>query len=97
MARLINWALTDLMLEHGEIVLAGEDVGAKGGVYNVTSKLQVRFGAQRVIDTLLDEQSILGLAMGLAHNGPSAGSRKSSFWLMSTTPRGPDPRRGLPL
>jgi 2-oxoisovalerate dehydrogenase E1 component len=69
LARLINWALTDLMLEHGEIVLAGEDVGAKGGVYNVTSKLQVRFGPQRVIDTLLDEQSILGLAMGLAHNG----------------------------
>ncbi len=57
------------MLEHGEIVLAGEDIGAKGGVYNVTSKLQVRFGSQRVIDTLLDEQSILGLAMGLAHNG----------------------------
>ena len=69
LARLINWALTDLMLDHGEIVLAGEDVGAKGGVYNVTSKLQVRFGSQRVIDTLLDEQSILGLAMGLAHNG----------------------------
>jgi 2-oxoisovalerate dehydrogenase E1 component len=69
LARLINWALTDLMLEHGEVVLAGEDIGAKGGVYNVTSKLQARFGAQRVIDTLLDEQSILGLAMGLAHNG----------------------------
>jgi 2-oxoisovalerate dehydrogenase E1 component len=69
LARLINWALTDLMLEHGEIVLAGEDIGAKGGVYNVTSKLQARFGSQRVIDTLLDEQSILGLALGLAHNG----------------------------
>ncbi len=69
LARLLNWALTDAMLEHGEIVLAGEDIGAKGGVYNVTSKLQVRFGSQRVIDTLLDEQSILGLAMGLAHNG----------------------------
>jgi 2-oxoisovalerate dehydrogenase E1 component len=69
MSRLINWALADLMLAHKEIILAGEDVGRKGGVYGVTQKLQARFGADRVIDTLLDEQSILGLAIGLAHNG----------------------------
>jgi len=69
MARLISWALADLMLEHREIILAGEDIGVKGGVYNVTSKLHTRFGASRVINTLLDEQSILGLAIGLAHNG----------------------------
>ncbi|MCC5983963.1 MAG: MFS transporter [Rhodobacteraceae bacterium] len=69
MARLINWALTDLMLAHPEIALMGEDVGRKGGVYGVTQKLHGRFGAARVIDTLLDEQSILGLAIGMAHNG----------------------------
>ncbi|RKF16079.1 MFS transporter [Roseovarius spongiae] len=69
MVRLINWALTDLMLEHGEITLMGEDVGRKGGVYGVTKALHQRFGPDRVIDTLLDEQSILGLAIGLAHNG----------------------------
>ncbi len=69
MNRLIGWALTDLMLEHGEIIIAGEDVGRKGGVYGATQKLQSRFGPDRVIDTLLDEQSILGLAIGLAHNG----------------------------
>jgi 2-oxoisovalerate dehydrogenase E1 component len=69
MNRLIGWALADLMLEHGEIIVAGEDVGRKGGVYGVTQKLQNRFGPDRVIDTLLDEQSILGLAMGMAHNG----------------------------
>ncbi len=69
MARLLNWALTDLMLEHGEIILAGEDIGPKGGVYNVTARLHARFGPGRVINTLLDEQSILGLAIGLAHNG----------------------------
>ncbi|WP_171102520.1 dehydrogenase E1 component subunit alpha/beta [Ruegeria sp. HKCCD7255] len=69
MSRLINWALTDLMLEHGEVVCMGEDVGRKGGVYGVTQKLQQRFGPDRVIDTLLDEQSILGLAIGMAHNG----------------------------
>lgn len=69
MARLINWALTDLMLEHEEIAMMGEDVGRKGGVYGVTQKLKTRFGADRVIDTLLDEQSILGLALGMGHNG----------------------------
>ncbi|WP_435661187.1 dehydrogenase E1 component subunit alpha/beta [Leisingera caerulea] len=69
MSRLINWALTDLMLEHGEIVMMGEDVGRKGGVYGVSQKLQQRFGPDRVIDTLLDEQSILGLAIGMGHNG----------------------------
>ena len=69
MSRLINWALSDLMLEHGEIAVMGEDVGRKGGVYGVTQKLIARFGPDRVIDTLLDEQSILGLGIGLAHNG----------------------------
>ena len=69
MSRLINWALADLMLAHEEIILFGEDVGRKGGVYGVTQKLQARFGAGRAIDTLLDEQSILGLAIGMAHNG----------------------------
>ena len=69
MSRLINWALTDLMLTHPEIVMMGEDVGRKGGVYGVTQKLTQRFGAARMIDTLLDEQSILGLAIGMAQNG----------------------------
>lgn len=69
MSKLINWALTDLMLEHGEICVMGEDVGRKGGVYGVTQKLQTRFGPDRVIDTLLDEQSILGLAIGMGQNG----------------------------
>ncbi len=69
MSRIINWAMTDLMLAHPEIVMMGEDVGRKGGVYGVTQKLTARFGAHRMIDTLLDEQSILGLAIGMAQNG----------------------------
>jgi 2-oxoisovalerate dehydrogenase E1 component len=69
MSRLLNWALHDLMLAHPETLIMGEDVGRKGGVYGVTQKLQARFGPDRVIDTLLDEQSILGLAIGMAHNG----------------------------
>ena len=69
MSKIINWALTDLMLTMPEIVMMGEDVGRKGGVYGVTQKLQARFGPDRMIDTLLDETSILGLAIGMAQNG----------------------------
>jgi 2-oxoisovalerate dehydrogenase E1 component len=69
MARLLNWALADLMHNHDEIIMMGEDIGPKGGVYNVTSKLSEKFGKYRIINTLLDEQSILGLAIGAAHNG----------------------------
>jgi 2-oxoisovalerate dehydrogenase E1 component len=69
MARLLSWALADLMLAHRNIIVAGEDVGPKGGVYNVTAKLHERFGSARVINTLLDEQTILGLGIGAAHNG----------------------------
>ena len=68
MSKLLSWALADIMLDHPNVVLAGEDIGPKGGVYAVTAKLSARFGSHRVINTLLDEQSILGLAIGMAHN-----------------------------
>jgi len=57
------------MLTHPEITLMGEDIGRKGGVYGVTQRLQDRFGEARVIDTLLDEQTILGLSIGMGQNG----------------------------
>jgi 2-oxoisovalerate dehydrogenase E1 component len=69
LAKLLSWTLADLMLDYPEIVMAGEDIGPKGGVYAVTHRLSARFGNHRVINTLLDEQSILGLAIGMAHNG----------------------------
>jgi 2-oxoisovalerate dehydrogenase E1 component len=69
MSKLINLALTDLMLAHREIVMAGEDIGRKGGVYGVTKGLRSKFGPARMIDTVLDEQSILGLSIGMAQNG----------------------------
>ena len=65
----LNHGLAALMKAVPEIVLFGEDVGRKGGVYGVTSGLQERFGKARVFDTLLDEQTILGLAIGMAQNG----------------------------
>jgi len=69
MARLINLALAEIMQTHNEVVTLGEDIGRKGGVYSVTTGLQLKFGPARVLDTLLDEQSILGISMGYAHNG----------------------------
>ena len=52
-----------------ELLAFGEDVGRKGGVYGVTRGLSRRFGAGRVFDTLLDEQSILGLGLGAGLSG----------------------------
>ncbi|MFC4295264.1 dehydrogenase E1 component subunit alpha/beta [Novosphingobium tardum] len=69
MARLLSWALADILLAYPNAIVCGEDVGPKGGVYNVTAKLHQRFGPARVINTLLDEQAILGLAIGAGHNG----------------------------
>ena len=64
MAAHINAALHDEMLRRPEMLVFGEDVGRKGGVYNVTSGLQRTFGAERAFDTLLDETTILGVAQG---------------------------------
>jgi 2-oxoisovalerate dehydrogenase E1 component len=64
MAAHINAALHDEMLRRPEMLVFGEDVGRKGGVYNVTSGLQRSFGADRAFDTLLDETTILGVAQG---------------------------------
>jgi 2-oxoisovalerate dehydrogenase E1 component len=65
----INFALTDLMMQYPNMMVFGEDVGKKGGVYRVTADLQARFGQRRVFDSLLDETTILGTAIGLSHNG----------------------------
>lgn len=69
LAKVLNWTLLDLMAQYPQTVILGEDVARKGGVYNVTTKLVEKFGKNRVLNTLLDEQSILGGAIGLAHNG----------------------------
>jgi 2-oxoisovalerate dehydrogenase E1 component len=65
----INRALGDLLVKYPELMLFGEDVAKKGGVYNVTTGLSRRAGVGRVFNTLLDEQTILGLAIGAGHLG----------------------------
>ena len=69
MALAVNAALADALERDPDVLVFGEDVAVKGGVYGVTRGLQRRFGAGRVFDTLLDETSILGLALGAATSG----------------------------
>ncbi|MQY13252.1 1-deoxy-D-xylulose-5-phosphate synthase [Streptomyces sp. RB5] len=64
LAQAVNRTLADLLARDGDVLVFGEDVGRKGGVYGVTRGLRRMFGARRVFDTLLDEQSILGAALG---------------------------------
>ena len=66
LAMAINATLTDLMAAQSGVLVFGEDVARKGGVYGVTRGLRSRFGARRIFDTLLDEQTVLGTALGAA-------------------------------
>jgi 2-oxoisovalerate dehydrogenase E1 component len=52
-----------------KVVVFGEDVGKKGGVHLVTEGLQKQFGAERVFDTSLSEEGIIGRASALAISG----------------------------
>ena len=69
LAQAVNGTLADLLRARSDLLLFGEDVAAKGGVYGVTKGLLAQAGAGRVFDTLLDETSILGLALGAAVSG----------------------------
>ena len=64
LAQSINRTLADAMADRPGMLVFGEDVARKGGVYGVTRGLLKSFGSGRVFDSVLDEQSILGLALG---------------------------------
>jgi 2-oxoisovalerate dehydrogenase E1 component len=64
LAESINATLDELLTADRRVIVFGEDVGVKGGVYGVTARLARKHGAARVFDTLLDEQAILGLGLG---------------------------------
>jgi 2-oxoisovalerate dehydrogenase E1 component len=65
----IRAGLMDLMRKYSEMIVFGEDVAEKGGVYGVTVGLWKTFGGGRVFNTLLDEQTILGVAIGAGQVG----------------------------
>ena len=69
LAESINATLDELLTADRRVIVFGEDVGAKGGVYGVTARLARKHGRARVFDTLLDEQAILGLGLGAGLTG----------------------------
>ncbi|HWC69165.1 MAG TPA: thiamine pyrophosphate-dependent enzyme [Acidimicrobiales bacterium] len=69
LAQAVNHTLGELLDRYPQLLVFGEDVAAKGGVYGVTRGLLQRAGAGRVFDTVLDETSVLGLALGAAITG----------------------------
>jgi 2-oxoisovalerate dehydrogenase E1 component len=69
MVAALRSVLSDEMERDEGVMVLGEDVGAKGGVFLVTDGLRKRFGEARVIDTPLAESSIAGVSLGLALSG----------------------------
>ncbi len=69
MVAALRSCLTEEMERDERVMVLGEDVGPKGGVFLVTDGLYKKFGEKRVIDTPLAESSIAGVALGLAVAG----------------------------
>lgn len=65
----INTALDEEMKRDERVMLLGEDVGKRGGVFLATEGLQQKYGPDRVMDTPLSEAAIIGAAVGLAAHG----------------------------
>src|SRR5260370_41688935 len=65
----VNMALARAMEDDPNVVVFGEDVGVKGGVFRATVGLQQRFGPESVFDTPLAELLISGLCVGMAAQG----------------------------
>src|SRR3989454_1193414 len=65
----VREGLRDEMQRDEAVIVLGEDVGKKGGVFLATDGLYEEFGEDRVIDTPLTESMIVGASIGAAVNG----------------------------
>ena len=65
----VQQAISDEMRRDDSIVFFGEDVAEAGGVFKVTPGIYEEFGAERVRDTPISEQAIIGTALGAAITG----------------------------
>src|SRR5918996_1893717 len=65
----VRTTLADEMRRDESIIVLGEDVGKKGGVFLATDGLWGEFGDDRVIDTPLTESQIIGTSIGAAIGG----------------------------
>jgi 2-oxoisovalerate dehydrogenase E1 component len=69
MVTAIRRVLDQELESNPRVLVFGEDVGPKGGVHAVTLGLQEKFGRERVFDTSLNEEGIVGRAVGMALAG----------------------------
>ncbi|HEV2037558.1 MAG TPA: alpha-ketoacid dehydrogenase subunit beta, partial [Candidatus Eremiobacteraceae bacterium] len=69
MVQALQSALVEEMDRDDDVVILGEDIGPRGGVFLITEGLIDKFGADRVIDTPLAEAGIIGAAVGMALYG----------------------------
>ncbi len=69
MIQALNQALHQAFAQDSRLVTFGEDAGAFGGVFRVTSGLQKAFGEHRCFDTPLSEAGIIGFGIGMAQKG----------------------------
>jgi 2-oxoisovalerate dehydrogenase E1 component len=69
MVTAIRRTLDQEMEANPRVLMFGEDIGPKGGVHAVTLGLQDKFGRERVFDTSLNEEGIVGRAVGMALAG----------------------------
>ena len=69
MVEAIRDAIDEEMARDDAVVLLGQDVGRKGGVFKASVGLRERFGARRVLDTPVSEIAIAGVAIGAAMMG----------------------------
>ncbi|MBA3552384.1 MAG: alpha-ketoacid dehydrogenase subunit beta [Actinobacteria bacterium] len=65
----VHDTLWDEMRADDRVLVLGEDVGARGGVFRATAGFLEEFGEMRVLDTPLAESSIVGCAIGMAMHG----------------------------
>ena len=68
-AAALRAAMRLLLSQDERVFLAGEDIGVYGGAFGVTDGLVAEFGEERVRDTPISEEAIVGLAVGAAITG----------------------------
>ncbi len=69
MAKALNLALREAMLEDDKTIILGQDVGQDEGVFRITEGLLKEFGGDRVVDFPVAESAIVGMSVGLCIAG----------------------------
>lgn len=85
MAESLNLALDECMNADERVCIMGEDIAVNGGVFRITKGLLEKYGEDRVIDTPLAENAIIGTAVGMAITGlkPVAEIQFSGFTMQA--------------